>query len=619
MAEDKTDSPPAVTVTQEVSRIDDAEPSPAAGQAPSAEALLQNPLAHLTQEEIIREVDIFVGEKNLESYQAAFRKGGLLAKNINKLDGFDEIDILSEDDKVILRHESEHRWASQPMMLYFLCGLCAGCAIVQGMDQTVINGAQEFYFNEFNVTDELLRGLINGAPYASAAVMGCWLNAPLNHYLGRRGTIAISCFIAFTANIWQACSPSWISLIIARFVLGLAVGAKSSTTPIYAAECAPSNIRGALTMMWQMWTAFGIMIGFASSLAFQNTDFLGPNSQWRWMIGSTAIPPLIVGSFVYLLPESPRWYMDKGKFDKAFQSLRRLRKSEVQAARDMYLAWKFLQIEQSSKEGRNLVKEFFTVRRNWRAAQSSWFCMFMQQFCGVNVIAYYSNKIFRQAGYSQSQALLVSFGGGAINWIFALPAIWTIDTFGRRNLLLVTFPVMAVCLFWTGLNFYVETEKTRLGLLATSIFVFMAVYSPGLGPVPFTYSAEAFPLHIRALGMASATSITWAFNFLLTLTWPKMMASFGATGAFFWYAGWNLFGWVMAYFFLPETKALSLEQLDNVFSMRNRDHARYYAQRLPWYFKKMFGRDVAPMPPLYNVEGETQEKRASTASQSDQS
>lgn len=135
-------------------------------------------------------------------------------------------------------------------------------------------------------------------------------------------------------------------------------------------------------MMWQMWTAFGIMLGFIASVAFQNVTFLGEHSPWRWMLGSTSIPPLIVMLQVYLCPESPRWYMEKGKFDKAFNSVCRLRHSKVQAARDMFYAAKLIEIETEEREGRNLFKEFFMKRRNRRAAQSSWFVMFMQQFCG---------------------------------------------------------------------------------------------------------------------------------------------------------------------------------------------------------------------------------------------
>lgn len=115
--------------------------------------------------------------------------------------------------------------------------------------------------------------------------------------------------------------------------------------------------------------------------------------------------------------------MEKGQFEKAFDSLCRLRKHKIQAARDMYYAYKLLEVEQSERAGRNLWREFFLVRRNRRAAQSAFFVMFMQQFCGVNVIAYYSTSIFVEAGFSTSGALLTSMGTGITNWLFAIPAI----------------------------------------------------------------------------------------------------------------------------------------------------------------------------------------------------
>ncbi|KAK2594369.1 hypothetical protein QQS21_007929 [Conoideocrella luteorostrata] len=564
----------------------------------STAALLRNPLSGLTREQLIADVDAFVDEKGLADHREHFRKGAVVAQVMNSKNGFEQVDTLDEDEKAILRREVTHRW-SQPFMLYFLCTLCAGSAIVQGMDQTAVNGAQVFYYQEFHITDPIMQGLMNGAPYLCSALIGCWTNPFLNKIGGRRFTIFISCFISVVTGIWMAVADSYGNLLAARFMLGFAVGAKSSTTPVYAAECTPKTIRGALTMMWQMWTAFGIVLGFVASVAFQNTNFLGEHSQWRWMLGSTSIPPLFVMLQVYLCPESPRWYMEKGKYDRALRSLLRLRHHPIQATRDMYYAYKLLHVEQKEREGRNLLKEFFTVRRNRRAAQSAWFTMFMQQFCGVNVIAYYSTSIFESAGYSRSQALLASMGGGLINWVFAIPAIYTIDTFGRRNLLLTSFPLMALCMLFTGFSFFVP-GSAQLACVTTGLYLFMVVYSPGEGPVPFTYSAEAFPLHIRDIGMSSSTAITWGFNFIISLSWPPLLKAYGNTGAFCWYAAWNLFGWVFCYFMLPETKNLTLEELDSVFSMKNRDHSAYYLRKLPWYLNKhILRRDVSPFPPLY--------------------
>ena len=154
----------------------------------------------------------------------------------------------------------------------------------------------------------------------------------------------------------------------------------------------------------------------------------------------------------------------------------------------------------------------------------------MQQFCGVNVIAYYSTTIFIESGYSTTSALLASMGTGILNWVFALPATFTIDTWGRRNLLLFTFPFLAIFLLWTGFSFFLEqdnpTSVKRTAMVTTGMYLFEVFYSPGEGPVPFTYSAEAFPLHVRDVGMSWATATTWCFNFILSFTWPQLQAAF---------------------------------------------------------------------------------------------
>lgn len=160
--------------------------------------------------------------------------------------------------------------------------------------------------------------------------------------------------------------------------------------------------------------------------------------------------------------------------------------------------------------------------------------MLMQQFCGVNVIAYYSSQVFVEGGFSRKNALLTTMGTGIVNWLFAIPALYMIDTFGRRNLLIVTFPLMSVFLLITGFGFYLPDGPGKLGMVATGIYLFMVVYSPGEGPVPFTYSAEAFPLYIRDFGMSYATAITWCFNFVPAITFPLLLAAFKPQGAFGW-------------------------------------------------------------------------------------
>ncbi|RPD60525.1 hypothetical protein L226DRAFT_387707 [Lentinus tigrinus ALCF2SS1-7] len=581
-------------------------------------AKLANPLAGLSHERLLADAEEFAKTHELAEYAETIQKGALIAQDPT---AFEKLPMLNEADRFILRRELTHKW-DQPKTLYYLVVMCSIAAAVQGMDESVINGANLFFPSQFGIQpapgasasrEQWLVGLVNSAPYLGCSVLGCWLTDPLNRWLGRRGAIFFTATFSFLTCIWQGVTNSWPHLFIARFFLGLGIGPKSATVPVYSAECAPPLIRGALVMMWQTWTAFGIMLGYVMDIAFQNVpDSSGIRGlNWRLMLGSAGVPALIVAVQVYGCPESPRWYMMKGRYPKAFESLRRLRHTDLQAARDLYYIHVLLEAEKEvNKKTRNKFFELFTVPRNRRAAQASSLLMFMQQFCGVNAIAYYSSNIFVEGGFSQTSAILASFGFGAVNFVFAGPAIWTIDTFGRRNLLLVSFPLMAAMLLMTGFAFWIpESSPARIGVIALGIYLFTAAYSPGEGPVPFTYSAEAYPLYVRDIGMSLATATLWFFNFVVALTVPALLGAWTPQGTFGWFAAWNVFGFVMSLLFVPETKALSLEELDQVFSVPTRTHAAYQLKNAGRNFRRVVLRQKVPkMPPLYEHEGAIGEK-----------
>jgi MFS family permease len=249
--------------------------------------------------------------------------------------------------------------------------------------------------------------------------------------------------------------------------------------------------------------------------------------------------------------------------------------------------------------------------------------MIGQQMCGINIIAFYSSTVFVEAGASQKSALLASWGFGLVNFVFAWPALFTIDTFGRRSLLLFTFPQMAWTLLAAGFCFYIpEKSPAHLGLIALFIFLFAAFYSPGEGPVPFTYSAEVFPLSHREVGMgfAVATCLFWAA--VLSITFPRVLAAFTPTGAFGFYAALNVTAFLMIFLFVcssliaslfwrhtncdqvPETKQRTLEELDYVFAVPLRKFIRYQLTKaLPWWFKRYILRQKdAKCEPLYHFE-----------------
>ena len=571
----------------------------------AAEALNErgNILLQYTQEQVMQMGRNYALKYDLDP--ELFARGAALARTPAD---FNSMAIFSEDEKIALNLEATKKWQI-PGKLVAVIALASMAAAVQGMDESVINGANLFYPEAMGIGSGLMRdswleGLVNLSPYLCCSVIACWLSDPMNRAIGRKWTVFWTCFISFITCVWLALTNTWWHLLIARFFLGFGIGIKLATVPAYAAECAPPHIRGALVMLWQFFTAVGIMFGYVAVLAFYyvGSHGIGKGLNWRLMLGLACIPALIVLCQVPFVPESPRWLMGKNRHREAFELLDLLRSHLLSAARDCFYQYVLLK-EEAAYDGmstfRRLV-EMFTVRRNRNGALGAWIVMFMQQFCGINVIAYYSLSIFIEAKMGIIPSLLALWGFGMLNFLFAIPAFYTIDTFGRRNLLLTTFPLMAVFLLMAGMSFFITDTKVKAGICVTGIYLFCCVYLSGEGPVPFTYSAEAFPLYIRDLGMGFATATCWFFNFVLALTWPSLRNAFTPQGAFGWYAAWNVVGFFLVLWFLPETKGLLLEELDEVFSVSATAHAKYQTKNAirnvqVWLLR----RKLAPLPPLY--------------------
>ena len=214
-----------------------------------------------------------------------------------------------------------------------------------------------------------------------------WLSDPLNNWLGRRGTIFCAAIFSLLAPIGSACTQTWGQLVACRILLGIGMGLKEVTVPVFSAENAPTNIRGGLVMSWQVWTAFGIFLGTCANLAVVNVGTI----TWRLQLGSAFIPavPLVLG--IWFCPESPRWLLKKGRHAKAYKSLCRLRNTNLQAARDLYFIHAQLVQEELLVDEMGIAKtdnfftrfmELFTIPRVRRATQASGIVMIAQQMCG---------------------------------------------------------------------------------------------------------------------------------------------------------------------------------------------------------------------------------------------
>ncbi|KZP01249.1 sugar transporter [Calocera viscosa TUFC12733] len=575
------------------------------------QAKVQNPLHGIPHDELVTVAQEFCVEHGMQDKTDFVVKGALIAQNPGAFESIAELDAA---DREVIHRERTHKW-HQPAALYFTIILCSVGAAVQGWDQEGSNGANLSFPIALGINDndpdpavaatnQWLVGLINAGPYIGASLCGCWLSDPLNNLFGRRGTIFICAIFCILPVIGSACAQTWYQLFICRLLLGLGMGAKASTVPVFAAENTPASIRGGLVMSWQMWTAFGIFLGVCANLILYQVGDIA----WRLQFGSAFLPavPLLIG--IFFCPESPRWYLKKGRYHDAYRSLCRLRNTELQAARDLFYIHSQLEAERELLHGSTYFSraiELFTIPRIRRATLASFVVMLAQQMCGINIIAFYSSTVFVEGGYSEKSALLASFGFGLVNWVFAFPAVWTIDTFGRRNLLLSTFPNMAWSLLASGLCYLIPNgNPAKIPLVALFIFIFAAFYSPGEGPVPFTYSAEVFPLSHREMGMAwaVATCLFWAA--VLSLTFPRMIGAMTITGAFCFYAGLNMVAFVMIFFLVPETKERTLEELDYIFAVPVSTHAHYQLRKsLPYFINRyILWRRSATLDPLYDFE-----------------
>ncbi|KAK1702701.1 membrane transporter D1 [Colletotrichum lupini] len=564
------------------------------------DAKIRNPLIGVSKTDLRVQVSGFCREYGFREKEEVFYRGALAAQNPETYDSFEE---LTEDDKNVLRREVTHKW-HLPRDLYWSIALCSLGSAIQGWDNTGANGANLSFPQEFGIVDrQALVGVINAGP-TLFGLLSAWAADPINNYLGRRGTIFLTGLFCVFPVLAQAFTQNWWGLLICRLFMGLGMGVKISTIPVYSAEVAPAAIRGGIVTSFQLWVAFGIFVGFCSNLIWFRIGDLA----WRFQLGAAFAPAIPVLIFVWFCPESPRWLMKKGRYQESFKSFCRLRNTEMMAARDLYYAHRQVIEEKDAFGGQTLLRrvtDLLVIPRLRRATIASSWIVISQQFSGINIMAFYSSTIFEQAGYSAQQCLLASMGFGLVMFVFAFPAVYMMDTFGRRNLLLITFPNMAWCLLASGLCFLInQGSSSRVSLIAFFIYLFTAMYGPGMGPLPSIYFSEAFPLSHREIGSAFTICVNNAVGSALTLTFPELLHRIGPTGAFCFYAGLNLLAFVVIFFLIPETKQRTLEELDYIFGVPTRRHAAYQVRTwLPWFVRRyvLLQRNTK-LEPLYHLE-----------------
>jgi MFS transporter, SP family, galactose:H+ symporter len=451
------------------------------------------------------------------------------------------------------QHLSQSRAARAVVLTAAIAGLGG---LLFGYDTGVIAGALLFIKPDFGL-GSFEAGLVVGA-VPVGAIFGAAVAGPLSDGHGRRGAILLSAIIFAIGALGSAAAPDTLVLVLARIVVGMAIGVASATAPVYISEVAPPEKRGMLVSFFQLAVTIGIVVAYLVGLAFNS------GGEWRWMLGLGAVPALILGIGMLEMPQSPRWLVMAGKDYVARVTLSKIREDNP-AAIDKELAE---------------IKESLAVKAGgWRdllhpVVRAALFVgvglAILQQITGINTVIYYAPTIVQFTGvHGSASAILAAVGVGVVNVGMTVVALRLLDRAGRRTLLIGGVSAMVVSLVALGAAFIGGGGSTAASILAIgSLMAYVAAFAISLGPIFWLMNAEIYPLNVRSKAAAVGTMANWTFNFIVSLTFLVLIDALGRTGAFWLYAAIGVVTLWFCWRFVPETKGKHLEDIQEIFRKR---------------------------------------------------
>ena len=450
--------------------------------------------------------------------------------------------------------------------IYFICLVSAMGGLLFGYDWVVIGGAKPFYELFFGISDSpLMQGVA-----MTTALVGCLIGAMVAGAMadryGRKPLLIISAVLFTVSAVATGIFDDFTLFNIARFIGGIGIGIASALSPMYIAEISPANIRGKLVSLNQMTIVLGILgaqianwlIAEEVPVDYTTDEILVSwNGQmgWRWMFWAEAVPASLFLLLAFLIPESPRWQIMKGMEQKAIKTLRYIG-GEQYAASEIGLI-KTSAIADANKEKGGL-KVLFT-RKYAAVLTLGVIVAVFQQWCGTNVIFNYAQEIFSDAGYSVGDVLFNIVITGVANVIFTIVALFTIDRWGRRSLMLFGSISLAVIYLILGTCYHFQITGFFMVILVVAA---ISAYAMTLGPVTWVLLAEIFPNRVRGVAMATCTFALWTGCCTLTFSFPPMNAALGSSGSFWIYSVICFCGFAYLLRRCPETKGVSLEELE---------------------------------------------------------
>ncbi|KAK7432476.1 hypothetical protein QQZ08_001041 [Neonectria magnoliae] len=414
--------------------------------------------------------------------------------------------------------------------------------------------------------------------------LSCFFTSWLTERFGRRLCLMGTGAITTIGVVFQACSAingSLPVMYIGRFIAGLGVGAASTLVPLYVSECAPRAIRGGLTSFYQLFIVTGVMLSFW--INYGCLLHVSSPAVYVAPLALQALPAVLLVLGMFLAPESPRWCARKDDWEKATRLLTTLRmlpadheyvQTEIQEMASQLEAERRLTGDASAK---TLFKEMWQVPGNRKRAIISVLLMVCQQMTGVNAVNYYAPQIFKNLGMTGTQSSLFATGVYGIVKVTgcAIFLIFAADSLGRRRSLLWTSAAQAIAMYIIGIYGRVQppiagNPVSPFGYVAiTCIYLWAAFFQFGWGPCCWILVSEIPTARLRAMNVALGAATQWLFNFIIARTVLTMQATMGQAGygMFFMFGSFCILMGMFVWFFVPETKGLSLEAMDELFGV----------------------------------------------------
>jgi MFS transporter, SP family, xylose:H+ symportor len=417
-----------------------------------------------------------------------------------------------------------------------------------GFDTAVISGTTDALKKVFELSP-FWKGFTVAVALIGTIVASLAVGKPADVF-GRKNTLFAIAALFFISALGCGFARNWEEFLFARFLGGLAIGGSSVVTPMYIAEISPPRLRGRLVMVNQLNIVIGVLLSFVSNYVI--AQFFPFDVAWRWMLGLLAIPAAVFFLLLFSVPESPRNLVRRGRSAAAKMALDAL---GVENAESELAAIQASLAEQPERRGERLLRSAYL-----RPVLLACAVAFFNQMTGINAILYYAPEIFRLAGATRTDSLWQSITIGGTLLVFTIVAMFAIDRFGRRILILIGSVGLTVCLTLLAAAFAGGSVGSGKLVLA-ELLGCIAFFAMSQGAVMFVFFSEIFPNVVRAKGQALGSFVHWTMDAAVSWSFP-VVANWSVSGAFGFFAAMMVLQFFFAWKIMPETKGRSLEDIN---------------------------------------------------------